>query len=440
MNYMLLLLAAALWPGSAEAASVTASKECIGSTCTVVPASFEIIGTPKTIHWEATYNGSATQGHSFYLTQNPTTDVADIPLTTSGQASGSKVLTAGKYRISIKLALMGPGFYTVTYNPSSTGDPHITTINGARYDLQTAGEFIFLRNAKGLEIQVRQTPVSTKADPADERAACVSVNTAVAARVGSHRVTYEPNLSGKPDPSGLQLRVDGKLADPGERGIDLGSRARITRTNAPGGLRIDFPDGSALFVTPGWWADQGKWHLNLDIAPAGDGVGIAGAIGPDTWLPALPDGSSMGPLPQSAHERYVGLNQKFADAWRVTGANSLFDYAPGTSTSTFTMGGWPPERPPCDVPGTTPAQPIAENVARAACQAVRGVENANCVYDVMVTGNPGFATTYALSQGVAAGAVSETIPSRWIWILLGLLLGVLIALLICLLRRKRARP
>lgn len=440
MNYMLLLLAVALWPGSVEAASVQASKDCSVSLCTVVTASFTIIGTPKTIHWDATYTGKATQGHSFYLTTNPASNLADIALTTSGQPSGTKVLTAGTYYISIKLALMGPGFYSITYNPSSTGDPHLTTINGARYDFQAAGEFIFLRDSKGLEIQVRQTPVSTKANPGDERATCVSINTAVAARVGSHRVTYEPNLSGVPDPSGLQLRVDGALADLGERGIDLGNRGRITRTNVAGGLRIDFPDGTYLFVTPGWWADQGKWYLNSDIAPAGEGFGIAGAIGPDTWLPALPDGSSMGPLPQTSHDRYVGLNQKFADAWRVTDANSLFDYASSTSTSTFTNRSWPPERPPCEVPGTTPAEPIAENLARAACQAVRGGENANCVYDVMVTGNPGFATTYALSQGLVADAVCESIPSRWIWILLGLLVGVLIALLICLLRRKRARP
>jgi hypothetical protein len=243
-----------------------------------------------------------------------------------------------------------------------------------------------------------------------------------------------------PDPSGLQLRVDGALTEPGERGIDLGGRGRITKTNAPGGLRIDFPDATYLFVTPGWWAGQGKWYLNLDIAPAGDAFGIAGAIGPDTWLPALPDGSSMGPVPSTLHDRYVDLNQKFADAWRVTDANSLFDYGSGTSTSTFTMRSWPPERPPCEVPGTTPAQPIAENLARAACQAVKGGENANCVYDVMVTGNPGFATTYALSQSPFAGTERETSPSRLIWILLGLLLGVLIALLMCLLRRSRARP
>ena len=58
----------------------------------------------------------------------------------------------------------------------------------------------------------------------------------------------------------------------------------------------------------------------------------------------------------------------------------------------------------------------------------------------MVTGNPGFATTYALSQGLLADAVSETVPSRMIWTLLGLLLGILIALSICLLTRRKARP
>ena len=435
-----LLLAATLWSSSVEAASVQASKDCSVSPCTVVTASFTIIGTPKTIHWDATYTGSATQGHSFYLTTNPASNLADIALTTTGQLSGTTVLTAGTYYISIKLAVMGPGFYTITYNPSSTGDPHITTINQSRYDFQAAGEFTLLRHSEGLEIQVRHTPVSTKPNPGDENATCVSINTAVAARVGSHRVTYEPGFSAsKRDPSGLQLRIDGALADLGEQGISLGSGGRIARTNVSGGLRIDFPDATYLFVTPAWWAEQGKWYINVDVASANEAFGLAGAIGRDTWLPALPDGSAMGPRPGNSHDRYVALNQKFADAWRVTDANSLFDYESGTSTSTFTMRSWPPEHPPCEVAGTTAMEPIAENLARAACQAVRGGENANCVYDVMVTGNPGFAATYALSQGVMAGAVNETIPSRWIWILCGLLLGLFVALLICLLRRKTAR-
>jgi len=433
---LLVVLAAAVWSAPAEAASVQASKDCSVTPCTVVTASFTIIGTPKTIHWDATYTGSATQGHSFFLTMNPASNLADIALTTSGQLSGTKVLTAGTYYISIKLAVMGPGFYSITYNPSSTGEPHITTINGSRYDFQSMGEFVMLRHS-GLEIQVRQTPIATKPNPADENASCVSINTAVAAKIGSHRVTYEPAFGNKADPSGLQLRVDGALTDVGERGIDLGRGGRVSRTNASGGLRLDFPDSTYFFVTPAWWADQGKWYINFDVVPASDASGIAGAIGPDTWLPALPDGSSMGALPGNRHDRYVALNQKFADAWRVTDATSLFDYASGTSTSTYTMKTWPPEHPPCEVAGTTAMEPMAENLAKAACQAVIGAENAHCVYDVMVTGNPGFAATYALSQGVLAGAVNEPVPSRWIWILLGLLLGFVLALLICLLTRKK---
>jgi hypothetical protein len=444
---MFLLIVGVLWSNSVEANSVTASKDCLTTQpCTnVMAASFTIIGNPKTIHWTANYTGLPSQGHRFFLTTHPTggpmTNLAEIELTTApgGQLSGSKLLPAGTYHISITYFLMGPGSYTIDYNPALLGDPHITTINGERYDFQAAGEFIVLRQTGGLEIQVRQTPVATKP-------ACVSLNTAVAARVGNHRVTYEPNLSGIADSSGLQLRVDSTLVELGERGIDLGNRGRITRTNVAGGLRIDFPDGSYLLVTPGWWADQKKWYLNLDIVPTGgEGFGIAGTIGPDTWLPVLPDGSSMGPLPKTSHDRYVDLNQKFADAWRVTVASSLFDYASGTSTKTFTDRSWPSEFAPCDVPGTTPAEPIAENFARAICQGVKGGENVNCIYDVMVTGNPGFATTYTLSQSVVTDAVSVTIPpvsnpSRSIWILLGLLLGLLIALLIFMLWRKRTRP
>jgi len=298
-------------------------------------------------------------------------------------------------------------------------------------------EFVSLRHPEGLEIQTRLAPVATTfnpgPDPHDELATCVSINTAVAARVGKRRVTYEPNLSGVPDPSGLQLRVDGVLTTPGPGGIDLGNRGRITTTAAPGGLEIDFPDGSNLFVTPGWWANQSKWYLNVDIAPARAAAGIAGAFANDSWLPALPDGTSMGPMPRALHDRYVGLYQKFADAWRVTSGNSLFDYAPGTSTDTFTMRNWPPEHPPCAIPGTNPVEPTTEGIAKQACQPVTG-ENAHCVFDVMVTGNPGFATTYAFSQGLQANPATKPCNLTLVLILGGLLALAVILLLICLFR------
>jgi hypothetical protein len=107
---------AVLFPVSAAAASVTASKSCLTSPCTVVEAKFTL-NSAQTIQWQAAYTGSPTQGHSFYLS-TVASNLADIALTTSGQTGGTKLLPAGTYYISIRLALMGPGTYTVFYNSS----------------------------------------------------------------------------------------------------------------------------------------------------------------------------------------------------------------------------------------------------------------------------------------------------------------------------------
>jgi hypothetical protein len=443
LRSVLFLLATCLWVGSAAAKlTVQASKDCSTTPCTVVEAQFTTV-VAQTITWTATYTGGPTDGHSFYLS-TVGSNMADIPLTTSGQASGSQFLQPGTYYISIKTFLMGPGFYSVTYGPTSSGEPHITTINGMHYNFQSGGEFVLLRNDT-MEIQTRQAPIPTTyspaPDPHDELATCVSINTAVAARVGRHRVTYEPNLTGVPDPSGLQLRVDGVLTLVGPAGIDLGDNARITKTMAPGGLEIDFPDGSNLFVTPSWWDFLGIWYLDIDAVPARDSAGIAGSFimdargAPASWLPSLPDGSSMGPMPPSLHDRFVALYQKFTDAWRVTSATSLFDYAPGTSTDTFTLKTWPPEHPPCSLPGKIAVDPLPEPVAKQVCRSVIA-ENDNCVYDVVATGNAGFATTYTLRQGLEVKPPPvKSCNMTLAWILAAFLLLALILLLICVFRR-----
>ena len=306
------------------------------------------------------------------------------------------------------------------------GDPHITTANGIHYDFQAAGEFVSLRTANGLEIQTRQAPIATTfnpgPDPHDGLATCVSLNIAVAARVGNHRVSYAPNLSGVPDPSGLQLRVDGALTTLGPSGLALSGGGRIAKTAASGGLEIDFPDNSVLLVTPGWWFSESKWYLNINVvrAPGMSGTdanattpdtgGIAGTIVPGSWLPALPDGSSMGTMPSALHDRYADLYQKFANAWRVTGNSSLFDYAPGTSTATFSMATWPPENPPCVIPNVRPVRPASLRVAQNACRAlVDKNTRKNCVFDVTATGNTGFAKTYLLSQRILTGATITTV-------------------------------
>ena len=305
-------------------------------------------------------------------------------------------------------------YWGAVNDASDDGDPHITTVRGVSYDFQSAGEFIILRDRNGLQIQTRQTPVTTQppiANPYTGLATCVSLNTAVAARVGKYRVTYQPNLSGQPDPSGLQLRVDGELKTLGAQGLNLGPGGRVIKSAAGNGIEIDFPDGTNLTAIPNFWgAPHNKWYLNVSVFHSPASEGIMGAMAPGSWLPALADGSSLGPKPAALNQRYVDLYQKFADAWRVTDATSLFDYAPGTSTATFTVKSWPPENPPCVIPQSPPTTPMAVQDARKLCRLVIDKNrNANCVFDVAITGEPGFAKAYLLSQRIEAGSTKTTV-------------------------------
>ncbi|MGH9968096.1 MAG: hypothetical protein ACREBG_09730 [Pyrinomonadaceae bacterium] len=297
--------------------------------------------------------------------------------------------------------------------PNTRGDPHIETVDGVPYDFQSAGEFILLKG-QGLEIQTRQTAIATDG-PLGPNAhtglsSCVSLNTAAAVRVGPHRITYEPDVNGKPNPEGLQLRIDGNLVRMSAEGILLESGGRIIQTTAPGGIQIEAPGGSVVVITPGWWDHYQVWYLNVDTRTVRATDGVMGAIAPGSWLPALPDGSSLGPRPRDLHQRYLDLYDRFENAWRVTDSTTLFDYAPGTSTATFTIANWPEEAPQrCVVPPPLPGGPVAKAPLKAlqlevAQQHCRGIvadnARANCIQDVMVTGEPKFAETYVRGEQI----------------------------------------
>jgi hypothetical protein len=79
-------------------------------------------------------------------------------------------------------------------------------------------------------------------------------------------------------------------------------------------------------------------------------------------------------------------------------------------TATFTLASWPPENPPCVAPESPAAKPLDQAVAQKLCREVTEKNrNANCVFDVGITGEPGFAKLYLVSQQIQAGATRTTV-------------------------------
>jgi hypothetical protein len=395
-----------------------------------VPANTNIqaTGAPGNIFWTLAPGVGCTSGTpNVYSCAGMTVTAPDpnaeqpnsskVTITGTGSntqgASGAFTLTVTEANDTSKTC---DGHYTLhtTADGGGWGDPHMTTVDGTHYDFQGAGEYIALRH-DGFMVQTRTRPVASSTVPGpsdyDGLGTCVAIYSAVALRIGSNRVTLEPNLSGQPDPSGLQLRVNGQLVTLTERGIDLragggrGSSAgplegRIVQA-AGGAYEFDDGTGQQLVVTPTYWDAQQTWYLNINIYQTVATEGIWGKLAGGSWLPALPDGSSVGQMPQSLDQRYQDLYSKFGDAWRVTDATSLFDYAQGTNTATFTVADWPrfPTRS-CLIQGQTPVTAGDPAVAAQVCSAITDAnQKKDCIFDVTVTGNTGFAQTYTTMQG-----------------------------------------
>lgn len=303
-------------------------------------------------------------------------------------------------------------------NPSTWGDPHLTTVDGVRYDFQGAGEFVLLRDP-GLELQARHTPVQTEQpvgpDAHTGLTSCVSLTTAVAARVGPHRITYQMAAD---KPESLELRIDGKPVQLGTE-LLLPAGGRITATPASGGIQIETPGGTRIIVTVDWWAYYRVWYMNVGVQQARATEGLLGAIAPGNWLPALPDGTRMGPRPADLYERYVALYGKFADAWRVTKDTSLFDYASGYSTASYTLTSWPEYKPAaCKVDKAPPGIPIKEPLkaisleeAQQYCKSVAtDARRRECAQDVAATGEPGFVTGFVTAEKIE-GNLQPGVPA-----------------------------
>jgi hypothetical protein len=261
---------------------------------------------------------------------------------------------------------------------STNGDPHLVTFDKAYYDFQAVGEFVVVRATGGepLEVQARQGPLGPSRT--------VSINTALAFLLGTQKI--ELNIV-----NGLtQVRVDGKVSDPDGHTVVF----RESDISPVGGYDIHWPDGSEAAVdqigTYGF-----RLLLKLSGSRAGKVEGLLGNFDGDPANDIAPRGGAAltQPVP------YEKLYPSYADSWRVTQANSLFAYAQGQSTETFTDRKYP-EKPMSvkDLSDARRAQ--AEEICRWA-----GLTDPwqflECVFDVGVSGRPEFAVSGAGSELVA---------------------------------------
>lgn len=278
-----------------------------------------------------------------------------------------------------------------TYNPACVagwgwGDPHLRTFDGHLYDFQADGEFVLVeRTAPGNSFMLQARQRVPSFNPT------VGIYKGLATMLGSDRVAFYSDESS-------ELRINGQpiTLTPGNARSTAGN-GLITRRQ-DGAYVLDWPTGERALLTvyPG-----SNINLNLLLIP-NDFVGaMRGLLGNFDGNSnndfALRSGMQL-PAQPSFAEMYTGP-QSFANSWRISQSESLFDYGPGQTTLTFTDLTAPQGTPSM---GNVPAhlRTLAEQICANA-----GVTDPvllhQCIMDVALMNNASLSESAALMQSIA---------------------------------------
>jgi hypothetical protein len=223
----------------------------------------------------------------------------------------------------------------------SYGDPHLNSFDNASYSFQTVGEFVLSKSNQGhFEVQSRQRPQSDN----------FSLNTAIAMNVGGDRLCFYSDE--KPDGNQSALRLDGDPIQMQGRTYFLphGGTIRLEGRN----YIVSWPTGESVILDKRASGTMNFANVTVKIFGCDQGdfqglLGNANGMMDDDFnsnnnntRPVYASFSTFGnpamqQVSQNAEKEYLSfLAKDFADEWRVTDLNTLFDYGMGRSTVSYT--------------------------------------------------------------------------------------------------------
>jgi hypothetical protein len=282
------------------------------------------------------------------------------------------------------------------------GDPHLLTYDKAFYDAQAVGELIATKSpTDDFEVQARFAAVPNQR--------VVSIDVAVAMRVAGHRVAFYRNTA----VTGFDTRIDGTLVTLPATPQPLPGGGTVGTYGTPDAAAVTWPDGSVVIVRAvGVFPNY--YRFIVEVSPVPSRLGhLIGMLADADGNPANDLVTRTGqaiPYPDPPFATFYGT---YVNSWRISMAESLFDYGPGQTTATFTDLTFP------DAPATpqslsTPVRTTATNVCGQFGLATAAFNDA-CVVDVGFTGDADFATEGAAAQadglGVPNNAGSTTVGS-----------------------------
>ncbi|WP_206742638.1 Hint domain-containing protein [Acidisphaera rubrifaciens] len=271
--------------------------------------------------------------------------------------------------------------------------PAIVTPQGTTYRLEGQGEYVLAAttlSGDSFDVQVRMQPVPGST--------VSSEITQIAAGVGSDRVTFGVGRDGL-------IYVDGTAAAISPTAPILLSGGEVTEVSATT-YKVSWNTGEVLTVL------NGGSYLAASVVggpndPPGSIVGLLNNSGTAGAEFILPNGSTL--ASPASEQDVLGT---FMNAWRVPQSFSLFDYAPGQETATFTNTAFPTgvislSDLPVEVVNATSAMVAAAGVTDPGLQQL-------LEYDLIVSGgNPAvLANDLAIignaTQGVTLAAAPVT--------------------------------